>query len=274
MDFEVHSVMSVTGYGTEGKREFLPFYATSHHTADKAGAYYTVQRRQRKLSERQRMMGARSSYIGSELFIALVVASEGPYRSDLKQIGLETLCTNRDLPLHLPLGQGQTDFTLDSGAPVESVRCVAGPTPPRPSHAHGDTSWRLISHLSLNYLSLTDGPDGQGASALRELLALYSDLGDAALRNQIESVVSASSRPVVRHLPFGGVLSFGRGTEVTLTCDESGFPGRAAFLFGAVIERFFAKHASINSFTETVLRSIQRGEIMRWSPRIGRTPAL
>ncbi len=274
MDFEVHTVTSATGYGTEGKREFLPFYACTHHTAGQAGAYYTLQRRPRKLSERQRVMGARSSYVGSETFIALVDADEGPYRSDLKQLGLETLCTNRDLPLHLPLGQGRTDFTLESGAPVESVRCVAGPTPPRASHAHGDTTWRLISHLSLTSHSLTDAPDGEGASALRELLALYSDLGDVTMRSQVEAVVSASSRPVVRHLPFGGVLTFGRGTEVTLTCDETGFPGRAAFLFGAVVERFFARYASINSFTETVLRSIQRGEIMRWSPRIGRTPAL
>jgi type VI secretion system protein ImpG len=42
------------------------------------------------------------------------------------------------------------------------------------------------------------------------------------------------------------------------------------FLFGAVLERFFAKYASINSFTETVLRTLQRGEIMRYSTRVGR----
>ena len=41
------------------------------------------------------------------------------------------------------------------------------------------------------------------------------------------------------------------------------------FLLGAVLERFFAKYVSINSFTETVLRSIQRGEIMRWRPTAG-----
>ena len=63
--------------------------------------------------------------------------NEAPYRADLHQLALTTLCTNRDLPLHMPVGQGKTDFTLETGAPVESVRCLAGPTRPRPSWAEG-----------------------------------------------------------------------------------------------------------------------------------------
>ena len=124
-------------------------------------AYYTVRREPRLLSTRQRQQGARSSYVGSEMFISLVDANEGPYRSSLRQLAVEAMCTNRDLPLHMSLGAGRTDFTLESGAPVEAVRCVAGPTSPRPSHAHGDGGWRLISHLSLNYLSLVDPRAGR-----------------------------------------------------------------------------------------------------------------
>jgi type VI secretion system protein ImpG len=62
--------------------------------------------------------------------------------------------------------------------------------------------------------------------------------------------------------------------EVTLTCDESAFEGSGAFLLGAVLERFFAKYVSLNSFTETVLRTVQRGEIMRWQTRAGRRKIL
>ena len=75
----------------------------------------------------------------------------------------------------MTIGEGKTDFQLESGAPWKGARCVAGPSAPRPSHAWGAMNWRLISHLSLNYLSITDGPDGQGAAALRELLQLYGD---------------------------------------------------------------------------------------------------
>ena len=43
---------------------------------------------------------------------------------------------------------------------------------------------------------------------------------------------------------------------------------------GAVLEQFFAKYASLNSFTETVIRSTERGELMRWPARIGRRHTL
>jgi type VI secretion system protein ImpG len=69
-------------------------------------------------------------------------------------------------------------------------------------------------------------------------------------------------------------VAFGRGLEVTLTLDESAFEGMGVFLMGSVLERFFAKYVSINSFCETVLRSVQRKEIVRWPARLGRRPAL
>jgi type VI secretion system protein ImpG len=206
--------------------------------------------------------------------VALVDGLEGPFRSDLKQLGVSTLCTNRDLPLRMSVGEGRTDFVVESGAPVESVRCVAGPSPPRPSHASGETSWRLISHLSLNYLSMTDTEDGRGAAALRELLQLYGDLSDAGTRRQIEGVRSVVGRPAVRRLPLDGPASFARGVEVTLECDEAAFEGTSVVLLGLVLDRFFSKYVSINSFAETVLRSIQRGEIVRWLPKIGLRPTI
>jgi len=149
------------------------------------------------------------------------------------------------------------------------VRCLLDPTPPRPSHAWGRTSWRLVSHLSLNYLSLTNSGDGSGAAGLRGLLHLYGHLADIAQRRQIDGVQTVQSAPITRRIPIPGPASFGRGLEITLQCDETAFEGTSAFLLGAVLERFFAKYVSINSFTSTVLRSGQRGEIMRWPARIG-----
>jgi type VI secretion system protein ImpG len=276
MDFEVHTVTEVVGYGTgsDERQEFLPFYATSDRTPAAGTPYYTVHRQPRMLSAKQRVQGARSSYVGSEVFLSLVDPDEAPFRSQLKQLAVAVTCTNRDLPLYLPLGQGTSDFSLETGAPVAAIRCVAGPTPPRPSYAHGDPTWRLISHLSLNYLSLADAADGGGASALRELLALYGDCGDAVIRRQIEGVRSVTSQPVTRRLPLPGPVAFGRGLQVTLTCDESAFEGTGVFLLGAVLERFFAKYVSLNSFTETALHTVQRGEIAQWPARIGRRPML
>jgi type VI secretion system protein ImpG len=169
----------------------------------------------------------------------------------------------------MPVGQGKTDFTLEASAPVRSVRCLAGPTRPRPSLVHGETTWRLINHLSLNYLSLADADQQQGAVALRELLALYADLGERHAQKQIQGVRSVKSQPVVRRLPVPGPLAFGRGLEVQVTCEEAQFEGSGTYLLGAVLERFFARYVSINSFTQTVLHTVERGEIARFAPRAG-----
>ncbi|MGH7436860.1 MAG: type VI secretion system baseplate subunit TssF [Polyangiaceae bacterium] len=278
MDFEVHSVVEVTGIGARGdeRREFAPLYGrvARQSATGESAAFYTVRRAPRPPSSVRREKGPRSSYLGGEVFLSLADGNGGPFRSDLQQLAVSALCTNRDLTLRMPVGQGRTDFVVESGAPVESVRCLAGPSLPRPSHAWGDTSWRIISHLSLNYLSLADSEDSKGATALRELLGLYGDLTDAAVKRHIEGVRSAVARPVVRRLPLDGPATFARGIELTVECDEQAFEGASTFALGLVLDRFFGRYVSINSFVETVLRSTQRGEVARWAAKMGRRPAI
>lgn len=270
VDFEVHSVTEVLGMGTQAEtvRQFQPFYACRERYANES-SFYTLHREPRMATARERRAGARSTYSGTEVFISLVDGDYGPHNPDVKQLAINALCTNRDLPLMMPLGAAGTDFTVDTGAPVDAIRCVAGPSEPRPPSAWGATSWRLVSHLSLNYLSITESGDQRGAAALREMLHLYGDVGSPILRRQIDGVRAISSSPIVRRVPTEGQLAFGRGLQIVLECDEAAFEGGSAFLFASVLERFFAKYASINSFTETVLRSEQRGELMRWPARLG-----
>lgn len=272
MDFEVYGVAEVKGYGSGDTDEqvFRPLYGSSDlRLHGDSQAFYTIRRERRVLSERQRQQGPRSSYVGSEVFLSLADAAQAPFRQDLRQVGVETWCTNRDLPMQMPVGVGKTDFTMESGAPVNAVRVIAGPSRPRPSLAEGDTAWRIVSHLSLNYLSLVEADAEQGAAALRELLSLYGDLGDANVRQQIEGVRSVSTRPVIRRISSQGPAAFGRGLEVTVTIDETAFEGTGCFLLGAILAELFARYVSINSFAETVVRTVDRGEIMRWPARTG-----
>jgi type VI secretion system protein ImpG len=273
MDFEIHSLTGVTGYGNGPEQGFLPFYAVrdpSRYGRD--NAYYTVRREPRIPSSDQRRTGMRSTYVGSETFVSLVDNRQAPCSLELRQLGVSALCTNRDLPLFMSVGSGKTDFTLAGSAPVSSIRCVTRPSRPRTSHAHDQQAWRLISQLSLNYLSLSE--PGQGAAALRELLRLYGDSSDTTLQLQIEGLREASSKPCTRRLPMPGPIVFGRGLEIALEFDENAFRGTGVFLLGAVFERFLSRYASTNSFTETVLRTSQRGEIMRWKAKPGRRPTL
>ena len=272
LDYEVYQIREVTGFGStsDDQQAFLPIYQSSSDTShQQRRAYYSIIRSPRVISTKQKLQGPRSSYVGHEVFISIVDSNEAPFKSDLRQLGLETLCTNRDLPLQLPIGIGKTDFTIQIGAPVEFIRCLSGPTKPRPSNAYKDTAWKLINHLSLNYLSIINNNEKEGATALRSLLSLYGDNSDSSFRKQIEGVLLIRSKPIVRRINTAGPIVFGRGLEITITVDEAAFEGSGVFLLGMVLEQFFAQYVSLNSFTETVLKTSDRGEIMRWPTRLG-----
>ncbi len=271
LDFEVFHIEEVKGLGTrtEEQQEFRPFYMA--RDADKeSGAFFTTKRTPRVLTAKEKKFGKSSSYLGSEIYISLVDASAAPYRSDLNQLSLVALCTNRHLPMGMTVGVGRTDFSMELGAPHVAIRCLSGPTAPQPSYAEGEIAWRIISHLSLNYLSIVDTNASEGSVALRELLKLYCNIADLESKKQIEGVRSVQSRPIVRRVETPGPIAFGRGLEISVLFDENFFEGTGTFVLGAVLERFFAKYVSINSFTETVIQSQQRGEVMRWPAKVGK----
>jgi type VI secretion system protein ImpG len=276
MDFEVFEVTDVTGYGVgrDGEQAFQPFYAAYHSELAVRQAYFTVQREPRLLSDTQNRVGARTSYIGSEVFLSLVDAEEAPYSGDLRQLGITTMCTNRDLVLLMPLGLGKTDFVLDIAAPLDAVRCVKGPSRPYSPLWNKAYAWQFISHLSLNYLSLMNNSEHEGAAVLREMLELYAMTTDEGVKKRLEGIRELSARAIIRRLPGSGPITHGRGIEIVLSVEELAFQGNSAFLFGSVMDEFFARHVSLNSFTETVLASSERGEIMRWRPRCGTRPIL
>ena len=175
--------------------------------------------------------------------------------------------TNRDLPTLLPGAAGA--WSLESAGPAGRIEVLRGPTRPVQRLTRGDAGWSLVSLLTLNYLSIAGEDPQRAAAALRSLLALQGPEQDVTWTKQVEGIQSVEARSVVRRLPFPGPLTFGCGVEITVQVDELGFQGSSAFLLGSVLERFFARQASANSFSETVLRSASRGEIKRWPPRIG-----
>jgi type VI secretion system protein ImpG len=271
IDFEVFQIQQVVGLLAKINEEqrFEPFYLARDKDLQ-WGAYYTVNRVPRVLTAKEKKFGAVSSYAGSEVYISLVDPKVAPYKRQLSQLNIVALCTNRHLPIQLPISVGDTDLATELYSPVASIRFVAGPTVPIASTAQGDPSWRIISHLSLNYLSLLDAKEGDGAVALRDLLKLYVNPNDVYTLRQIEGIRSVVAAPIVRRVATAGPLTFARGLEIRVIMDEEAFEGSGIFILGAVLAQFFARYVSINSFTETVIVSLRRGEIMRWPSLIGR----
>ena len=282
MDFEVHSIVDVVGHGNTtlpgGKtgaleQAFLPFYAAFHGSRHAHPAYFTTSREPRVWSQQQRSQGHRSSHVGSELYLQLVDPQQAPYSTALRQLAVTALCTNRDLPLIMPAGRGQ-DFDCIDTHPVTSVHMVRGPSRPVSPVVSQGLGWRVIDHLALNYLSLTDSSPGHGAAALREMLMLYAVHADEARQGQVRGLNSVSCKPLVRRLPMPGPIAFGRGVEVTLELEAMAFHGHSAFLFGAVLAHYLSRHVGVNHFVETVLRLSGKGERMRWRPQCGTRPIL
>ena len=197
----------------------------------------------------------------------------------VSELSVRALCSNRHLTEHLPVGEGGADFRLLDDVTLDVV-CIAGPTPPREpvvgqlrsrsETAHtGTVTWRLINMLSLNHLGLVERGAGKNGQSLRETLSMFADLQDSATERKIRGVRSVDSRPVVRRVHQRTGSGIARGTEVTVTLDERAFEGSGAFLLGAILDRFFCEYSALNHFTQTVIRTTERGEIMRWPVRIG-----
>lgn len=270
MDYEIHSLQTVTGYGAGnlGQQTFWPLYATYHEAPAEAPGFYTARREPRLLSSRQKEQGPRTSYIGEEVFLSLVDPRHAPYREDIRQLSVSALVTNRDLPMLLP-HNGAGTWRLDAAGPVLKVESLHGPTRTASRQPSGEAGWNLVGLLTQQQLPWADEAPAQAAATLRRLLALYGPPGDAAWLRQVEGVRGVSAKPVVRRLPFSGPLSYGAGTEIELELDELHFQGHSAFLFASVLERYFTRYAAINSFSQLSLRTAQRGPVKRWPPRIG-----
>lgn len=207
---------------------------------------------------------------GTELALHLVDTAFSPLRPASEVLSVELLCSNRDLPERIPFGGSQggahTEFSLPGHAVVKRVRLLRKPTPSlRPPPRKG-LQWRLISHLSLNYLSIVE----QGKGALQEMLALYNPVDKPAARRQIEGIRAVASAPAVARLAGPDFSSFVRGTAIDLLLDEECYVGGSAYLFASVLERFFALYCAPNSFTRLRLRTVQDEEaVCEWPARSG-----
>ncbi|WP_280190997.1 type VI secretion system baseplate subunit TssF [Delftia sp. PS-11] len=276
LDLEVYGVQSVTGHheGQTEDRHFAQLYTSVHGLRAHEQAYFTMRREPRLFSQRSLRSGPRTQYLGSEVFISLVDQREAPFSDQLKQLSVRTLCTHRDLPLLMRVNHPDGDLVPQESAPIDWIRVIAGPSPPVPAISDGALTWRLISHLSLNYLAMTDLSDEQGAATLRELLQLYLDLGNHQMAGQISAVQSLRIEPITRRLAQHRQLVYGRGVGVHLGMDEPPMAGASPWPLANVLERFFARHVGVNSFTELQLHSRQRGPLARWSPRPGLRPGI
>jgi type VI secretion system protein ImpG len=257
---EIFSVDEVSAINATNQKitSFEPFYSLRHTARKDDRACFWLARRR---------PSTRANDDGTDISLSLIDLSTATVDPDATVLSVRTTCTNRDLPARLPFGNQDSDFEMEGAAAMRRIVALRKPTAPVRPALGKSTLWRLVSHLSLNYLSLVD----EGKTALQEILRLY-DVGRTAYsQNVIQSIVHIRSAPYFTRLISEQGVSFARGMRIEMELDEDQFTGGGAFLFASVLERFFGLSASLNSFTQLSVTTPQRKEGLHvWQPRSGR----
>ena len=266
--YEVYSIDKVIGLSGKGtKVEYKPFYGLNHSD---------IQRHEQCFwhSERQTTHdGEFGNEPGSEINLSLVDLNFKVAEANDETISVHTHCFNRNTPEKLPFGNGQPHFKfVDLGIILKSIDTLTRVTSTlRPPQGNG-ARWRLISHLSLNHLSL-DGD--RAADKLKEILSLYDYSDTAASRALINSIQNIQTCSITAPITLQGRTSICRGTEIEVLLDDSLLAGSSVYLFSSVLNHFFAMYCSINSFTRLIIKLKGRAEAYKiWPPRIGEKSVL
>jgi type VI secretion system protein ImpG len=257
---EVYSVDEVVSTDAETHQTvtYQPLYSQKDAVQDSSPAYWYA----------SRVASNRKADEGTDVFLSLVDLSARPMDLEYDTVTVRCTCTNRDLVTRLPFGSESGDFEMAGAAAIKKIVALRKPSRTLRPPMDGKTLWSLISHLSLNYLSLVD----EGKAALQKILELYDFSDSPEVKKQIGGITSVDSR---RH--FARVISehgvtFARGTRVEMEFDEEQFSGGGAYLFASVLEKFFGLYVSMNSFSQLVARSRQRKEPLgEWPPRVGQS---
>ena len=254
---EIFTVDKVEGlvHGTAERRTYEPFYSFKHGLAGREGIYYQTLLREATVGP------------GTTTYVSFVTAEKGTAIPDTETISLDLTCSNRHLPKGLRVGDIR-EPTSDSPE-FATFRNIVRPTDSVVPPLGEGLIWRLISHLSLNYLSITSVDALRGILGLYNFRALYDRQAARENELRLEGIVDVATRHAERLLPGGGGFVRGIHTEIALT--EDNFAGQGdLYLFATVLNEFIGLYATMNSFTQTTVRGVQFGEVYAWPPRIGR----
>lgn len=250
---EIHSIRAVRATTRQGVQRVPAYYGSQHGGGDQQCYWHA-----------RRVSGMTPNRLGTDLMMSLVDTRLDPL-SEFVEFSLtaELLCTNRHLAQSLPAG---TPLGFERPGPVAWARLRNPPSPQSLPRLDGESRWRLVSQLTLNHLSLVEGP--QALEALKEILQLHNLRDEASALRQIQGLLSLSCERVIGHVGEDAWRGWRNGLEVSLQLDSQHFVGSSAVLFSAVLAQFFSLYATANRFVRTVLVQSDR-EVKTWQPQAG-----
>lgn len=261
----VFSVDSVTGWnsGGIGHRRYVPFESFEHDPS------FDIAHSQPHYSLRQRPS---LLHDGLDSWMSFGGVDSQPCRQTDEHssdtLSLELTCTNQNLPRRLQVGH--IDQSCEGTPEFARFRNIVPATASHAPPINRGFLWKLISNMSLNYLSLAN------VEALKVILETYdlpryhdphAEKVSKRLLGGLQSVRHEQVDRLHRGLPL-------RGLRTVLGIDSRHFTGDGdLFVFASVLNEFFALYASLNSYHQLRVETTQ-GDVYRWTPRMGQQPLL
>ena len=254
--YSVDRVSSAAAYAQD-PTVYEPFYSFRHAYSNRQSQCYWYAHRR---------PSPRKGDDGTEVYLSLVDLDFKPTDPPVELLTARVTCTNRDFVSRLSWRKEWAELQGE-GLPLVQARCLVVPTRAARPPLRGSLQWRLISHLSLNHLSIVQAG---GREALQEILRLYAFSGDDDIQKRIAGIASLKSQSSISRVLFETGTAFCRGLDIDIEFDEQQYAGSGVFLFSAVLERFFRLYSAVNSYSRLTVRTRQRRNVLkRWPPQIG-----
>jgi type VI secretion system protein ImpG len=254
--YQVYEIDEVVGFqqGVAHQKVYHPFGLFRYESVGETSAYRTLMRPSTVAK-------------GQDLYLSVAYSPTELPKEETLSIRMK--CTNGTLPESLRVGD--ISRPTDTSPERLQFRNIRVPTPHLMPPTGEMLLWRLMSHLTVNFLAVATRDN------LRALLSLYlfsgqgEQGGDNANRKRVEAVTGVSVEAANRLV--SGVMM--RGRNIRVTCRSDGFASIGdLFLFGCVIEQFMGCYASINAYTRFELEDQTSGEVFRWPERLGQQPLI
>ncbi len=254
--YQVYSVERVVGFvqGTAEERTYIPFEVFNPDPQSNPSYHITVRQSPIRFG------------IDNYLSVAYPHGARPPVPETLSVL---LTCTNGSLPESLRVG----DLSQPTSSSPEFVefKNIKPPTASVLPPLGTNLLWRLLSHLSLNYLSLART---ENLKALLELYLLSEGRDRAANlanRKRIGSIEKVEATPSDRLV--SGIMMRGQEIRLNVRQDQFASPGDM-FLFGSILDQFLAGYASINAYTRLTVQEVLKGDLYQWPARLGNHPLI
>ena len=255
--YEIFDIDTVRGWGhqTHHHQDFKRFESFEHFESA------PVDNQKRFYRERQKP--SVNGY-GLDSYISFVNQYESSVFPETETISIDLVCTNRHLPTLLGVG----DICVETGSSPEyaTFRNITHVTPSFAPPLDKAFHWRLISNMSLNYLSLTDMKSLKAILSTYDYKSYYDRQQALASQHRLDAfdgIQSGFEDRIHNGLPV-------RGRKTVLRLKESHFATEGdMFLFASILNELFALNCTMNSFHHLLVLGVENGEIYEWKPKTG-----